>query len=416
MNKKYSLLVVLAFCYLVGFSQTSTFSPYSIFGLGDIEWNGTGKTRLLGGTGIGLKSDGYLNIVNPASFSSLDSNTFILEASILGSSTNYSYSDLDLRLNTTNFNSFALGFQAANWWAISFGFKPYSHTGYSITTEEDLEGTPYTYYTVFEGNGDVTQLFWGNSFNLLKGLSIGANLSYIFGTIDKEEHIQLTSINSDEDIITRSKHVQNVFIDFGLQYTLSLEKWDHTLGLIYSPKQQLICDETFSYYSSSMDSTRVEEQDGEADFWVPEKFGVGYSIYNKEKNFKIAVDYQFEKWDEIEYEDVTSSVDLKDLHRASLGFEYQPDPKDRGNYFNRINYMFGLYYINSNLSYKRRQVTDLGLTIGAGLPVGEKTYIFVGGEVGHRGNFNGGLIQEDYYKFNLAFSLKDTWFSKSKYR
>ncbi len=415
MNKKYSLLAVLTFCYLIGFSQTSTFSPYSIFGLGDIEWNGTGKTRLIGGTGIALKSDGYLNVVNPASYSAIDSNTFILEASVLGTSSNYYYSDLDLRMNTTNFNSFALGFQATKWWASSFGLKPYSHTGYSITTENDLEGTTSSYYTVFEGSGDITQLYWGNSFSY-KGLSLGANFSYVFGTIKKEEHIQLASLTDDEDIITRAMHVRNVFMDFGLQYTQSFEKWDHTIGLIYHPKQYLVCDETDSYYSSSMDSTRIEEKFGEANFWVPEKFGAGYSFYNKEKHLKLAVDYQFEKWSDIEYENITSNIKLTNLHRASIGFEIQPDPTDRSNYLKRINYMVGAYYVNSNLRYKSNQVTDFGFTLGAGLPVGEKTYIFVGGEVGHRGNLTGGLIQEDYYKFNLAFSLKDNWFTKSKYR
>ncbi|MBO7272918.1 MAG: hypothetical protein J6U89_08595, partial [Bacteroidaceae bacterium] len=55
-------------------------SPYSRYGLGILANQSLGINRQMGGLGYGLRSDSYINIVNPASFSQADTLTMLFEA------------------------------------------------------------------------------------------------------------------------------------------------------------------------------------------------------------------------------------------------------------------------------------------------------------------------------------------------
>ena len=51
------------------------------------------------------------------------------------------------------------------------------------------------------------------------------------------------------------------------------------------------------------------------------------------------------------------------------------------------------------------------MTFGIGLPVG-LSKINLGFEFGKKGTTNQNLIQENYFNFNVGFSLNDLWFRK----
>ena len=55
-------------------------SPYSRYGLGILANQSLGVNRQMGGLGYGLRSDSYINILNPASFSQADTLTMLFEA------------------------------------------------------------------------------------------------------------------------------------------------------------------------------------------------------------------------------------------------------------------------------------------------------------------------------------------------
>jgi len=59
-------------------AQTATMSPYTQFGLGLIERQGNAMSRGMGGTGYALRDPYSINHLNPASYSAVDSLTFIL--------------------------------------------------------------------------------------------------------------------------------------------------------------------------------------------------------------------------------------------------------------------------------------------------------------------------------------------------
>src|SRR5574344_829495 len=44
-----------------------TFTPYSLFGIGEIERQGTAFNRAMGGIGVGIRDNRFINYLNPAS-------------------------------------------------------------------------------------------------------------------------------------------------------------------------------------------------------------------------------------------------------------------------------------------------------------------------------------------------------------
>lgn len=74
---------------MASYAQSGTNSPYSQYGLGVLSENAGGFSRGMNGLGLGFREHNQLNVLNPASYSSVDSLSFILDAGISGQITNY---------------------------------------------------------------------------------------------------------------------------------------------------------------------------------------------------------------------------------------------------------------------------------------------------------------------------------------
>jgi D-ribose pyranose/furanose isomerase RbsD len=62
------------------------------------------------------------------------------------------------------------------------------------------------------------------------------------------------------------------------------------------------------------------------------------------------------------------------------------------------------------------QLDEIVLSFGFGLPIqNQKSRIDMSFEFGKQGTTNKNLIQENFFRFRLGFSLKDAWFSRPKY-
>ena len=85
MNKLKYIIVSATLLGLFGHSQSNnlTGSPYSLFGLGVESNSGTGRNSGLGKTGIALDGNYGINLYNPASFATLNSDEFILDLEAL---------------------------------------------------------------------------------------------------------------------------------------------------------------------------------------------------------------------------------------------------------------------------------------------------------------------------------------------
>ena len=107
-----------------------TFTPYSMFGVGDLVRPGTTLNRSMGGIGAGLRDNRFINYLNPASASARDSLSFMLDFGIMQS--NYIDSDGTHKsaYNALSMNHILMSFPIWKTSAMQLGIIPYSHLGY----------------------------------------------------------------------------------------------------------------------------------------------------------------------------------------------------------------------------------------------------------------------------------------------
>lgn len=412
-NKTFILGFVLLIITQFSFSQNNTNSPYTRFGYGDISDSNSGEQRAMGGLSLGARPKYGINTVNPASYSVVDSMTFMFDVGV--SALVSRFSDAKVSSQKMNANLEYISMQFPLWKNIGFsaGLLPYSFSGYSFSTTSHLPLATYpdTVKTTqnFYGNGGVNQVYSGLSINLFDHLSLGLNAYYMFGS----------SINSRElrfgrDDFYRSYQIDSIVVNsfrfrYGLQYYNTFgKKHFFSLGAIYEMKQKFNAE--FSESTGSVDQERTPYMVVNKEFEMPEMFGVGIQ-YTYDNHLTLGFDYTLQKWADAKYLGVTDT--LNNRSKIVFGAEYLPNLKSR-KYLDQIRYRAGI-----NLSepyYKidgKTQPKNFGITFGIGLPLkNSATVLNATVEYGKIGN--PGLLREDYFKFTLNATFNENWFFKRK--
>ena len=84
------------------------FTPYSIFGIGDIFTQGSAYNKGMGGVGIATRNKRYINYLNPASITARDSLAFMADMSVNQSNRYFRQGDMSSANNTFNVNSITI--------------------------------------------------------------------------------------------------------------------------------------------------------------------------------------------------------------------------------------------------------------------------------------------------------------------
>jgi hypothetical protein len=112
----------------------------------------------------------------------------------------------------------------------------------------------------------------------------------------------------------------------------------------------------------------------------------------------------------------SSNVEYGKYGSVSLGGYYIPNYNSFSSYAKRVVYRGGLKYEKTGLVVKSESINDIGLTLGLGLPItGSFSNLNLGFELGKRGAANAILVQENYAKISVGFSLNDKWFQQRKF-
>ena len=173
--KLFAIILVLTIpACIYGQSSSSTSSPYSRYGFGTMSGTSFGRGDAMGGIGIGTRSSYQINTANPASYTSIDSLTFLMQFGIEAKFIKSVTTESENVRNNINFNHLTFAVPITNWWAGSFGLLPYASKGYNINSADGkLDLMSISSYT---GSGTLTKAFIGNAFRLGKNLSLGVNL------------------------------------------------------------------------------------------------------------------------------------------------------------------------------------------------------------------------------------------------
>lgn len=399
-------------------------SPYTRYGLGQLSSMETGTSKGMGGTGIGLRNSNQINLLNPASYSSVDTLTFLMDIGLSLHNANFSEGNMKMNARNTTFDYFAIQYRLMPKLGMSLGLMPISNIGYNYSNStiinkgdgtnngEDQINSTNVYY----GNGGLRQIVMGLGWEPIQGLSVGANFSYIYGEIYHYIHNQY----NDPAINTMTKQystdITTYKIDLGVQYQFVSGKSRYTLGATYAlghPIDDVAYIQTMM--TSSTSTTANIKKDTVPSFSIPTELGAGIS-YNYDNRLTIAADYSMQQYSRVKFFDMPGA----DRHRASLGVEYTPNSLHR-NLFKRAHYRAGLHYSTSHFMIQHdagytKGPHEYGISVGIGLPImnryNNKTIINISGQAVRVEPQVPGMITENYLRLNIGLSFNERWFDK----
>lgn len=428
------LTVAVLFAAFVGSYAQDTaygaYSPYSIFGVGDINRPGSAYNMGMGGVGVAVRSNRYINFVNPAAVTARDTLAFMANFGLYSDNKVFSQSNIKSVNNTFNIGDLAISFPIWRSSAMMIGITPYSNTGFGTSfkyTDPDVIGNVGNIDFTAEGNGSVYKFFAAAGVTFFDRLSLGAEMDYYFGRISKTYDTTISdasyvSINNNNII-----RLSAVGGKFGIQYEQPLgSEASLAIGATYSTSANL-----HGYYEDSrlsVGSTVTDTLYHNIDtigihkkVSIAPEIGVGVSFKYGDR-FMAAFDYSRSDWTATGVElisgfNISSSPFSTAVSESfRFGMEFVPNRNDIRYYFNRVAYRAGAYYKNDYYLMNGEKVPSMGITFGATFPI-FRLYngLTVGFELGQRGALHNSMIRERYFNFSIGVNIFDIWFQKPRY-
>lgn len=417
----------LAFGFKAGAQETDalgTYTPYSLFGIGDIQKQGTAFNAGMGGIGIGVRDNRFINYLNPASITERDTLSFMLDFGLVQKNIYNTDDKVESAFNTANMQNIIFTAPIYRKSAFIVGITPYSSIGYKFQSKEQNQELIAKYGDIsYEkyGTGSINQFFLGAAMDISKNFSVGAELIYYFGALNRYSNVSFDSDASVRNINTGWDYdVKALSGRVGVQYFGKIAKNTVlTAGATYRMKSELDGDYTsyaIATSSSTMDTVKLVTTPGYK-VEIPSEFSAGFSIKKRDK-WMVGFDYTRQNW-EGSFFGETPGVDFKPSAANSfrVGFEFIPNRYDIRYYLKRATYRFGAYYDQSYVNIGGNQVNAAGITLGMTLPVFRwYNAITWSVDLGQRGSLDNGMVRERYVQLNLNFNLHDMWFIKKRYQ
>lgn len=425
-----SVFLIISVCASAQSGTYGAYSPYSIFGIGNISKEGTAYNKSMGGVGIANRNKRFINYLNPAAVTSRDSLSFMADFGLSESNTVYSQGDIRSAKNTFNIYNFVMSFPIYRSSAFMVGITPYSDVGYdfsSIETDQDIIGQTGNITYDSYGTGSVYQLFAGAGATFWKRLSLGAEVIFLFGNLDKVTNMNYSnssyrSLNSGNELTIRG-----VTGKFGLQYEQKLGgNISMCIGATYrmgSKVRGYATDYRYANQSSVSDTLRFSiDTLKNSGVSFGDELGIGVSIKGGDR-WCAEFNYLRSDWRKTGMDTATGFASVGDAAFSTTvsnsfraGFEIVPNRNDIRYYLRRCAYRAGVYYDQAYYKLDGNNVNSMGITLGITLPV-FRWYngISLGVDLGQRASKRNNMIRERYATFTVGFNIHDIWFQKPRY-
>lgn len=424
------------------YSQSITAEPASFYGLGEMSAKGHGIFDALGKNTINVFDSSILNHYNPATYNRLSKGATLYTVSLHSRQSWYSNASTQQFAATPMVEQFTLGFKIRKQMGMSFGLRPFSARGYQIA-ETIFTGLDSIYY-IYNGKGAIQDLYLGYSLGLIEKpttkWAIGANASYLFGTLINERTSELLTGSTNAGGLERNSLVMRAFYtEFGTYFTQQLGK-KHSIGLsaVYQPALNLGADFQKELYSSatigvpaSFDTILVSSDAFSAQLSESMQFGFNYAWklptykrQTRELHPQLQLFGSLSQFGAMRQNaSLITGFDQQAYQRISFGMQYQPELKVVENIatlkgFEKMTYRFGYYqqtlpYTNNNIQY-----SEQGITLGVGIPLLAQVSLSslnVGLTLGQR-TLESGIWKEQFigarFSLIMAPSNFEKWFRK----
>ncbi len=404
------------------------YSPYSIYGIGDLYKQGGANTKGMAYIGLASRNKRFLNHINPAAVSARDTLAFLAD---LGMDLNlglYRQGNIYSSSNIVNVSNISFSVPIYKKLAFYLGLSPYSSVAYNMRS---FNGSPEviartgTFYNSVNGRGSLYNLYSGIAYTLWNKYSLGLELNYYFGNITKSSNILFQNSSYRNFNHSYNMKLSALAPKIGFQYEENVIKdYKIILGVTYKPSVKLAGDMENVYISSiqqRVDTVKIDNKSA-----LTPKLGneiaLGLSL-NKSDKFFIEFDYILSDWRNSNMDKILGFSNYSDVkfqssisHSFRLGLEYTPNIIDTRYYSKRMSYRLGTYYNTSYYNINGTNLNSIGITLGATFPI-FRFYngISVAFDFERRQSPLDNLVKEYYATINISFNINDLWFIKPKY-
>ena len=390
-------------CSLHLFAQgTGTSSPYSRYGYGTLADQSISAGYAMGGLGYGLRKPASINPLNPASYSGVDSLTFLFDMGVDFQS--YNMKDAESRQSGSggNIKNINMLFSLGKGFAFSGGILPVSYVGYHLGRPYGPGSNAQIEYT---GTGGLHKVYGGLAYEY-KNFSIGTNLGYLFGNLEYYTLLlpEGGTVGVSQDSVVISSH--DFSYSVGVQQIVPINKTTHAvLGVVYTPKLKMAAKGREANWING----ELNYVGTSGSYEMAQSIGAGVSLV-KDARWTVGADVLWENWADAQIKGVTDS--LNNRLKYTVGGEFIPNARSR-NYLNRIQYRLGGYYANSYITTdKGTQYDEYGVRLGFGLPVYNRSVLHVAFDYSKIAPSVKADLTENYFKVTLNYTFNEIWFRK----
>lgn len=414
--------------------------PYSQFGIGisDLPFN-MGMASRMGGAVYTRSGNNYVNPFNPASYASIERESFVFDMGLNIQLTTLRDNNNSLYDADGNLGYLAIAMPVTGWWKVGAGLMPYTTVDYESVSQSSYMDSG-SVKTVYDGTGGGSLVFLGSAFNIPAGrtrtLQAGFNLGLLTGSVERAISFDFQGNDSTYYIDSRryrQTRLANFIFDFGIQLRQQLgEKYTLGIGLVYKPYRDMtVRDKALIYTYHATDQTLIDtvfpEPGGDPGYRSrleqSQTFGIGISI-ERNKRWQAAIDATFASWADMRYtEDTahavlgTSAISYGPYSRYSLGIEKMGD-MDATAYIGRVSLSAGVHVtqgaLRLNLGGNEERIDEWGVGIGATLPM-RKGRSLLTLSMAYTTLGNRDILQRDALTIGISISSCERWFVKRKY-
>lgn len=420
---KKNVVAIVCFIATIANAQDGSVSPYSFFGLGDLRSSSTVENQMMGGIGVYADSI-HANLQNPAAYGKLRLTVY---------TAGISYQQLTLKSTSAEENNqlatldyLSLGFNVAKGVGIGFGLTPFTSIGYNIISES-VSGNNAAVLSSFSGTGGLSRVYTSIGYQITENLSIGATANFNFGTLDNQRTQEVDGVQFGT-FDNRESRVNGLDFNYALNYTPTIkDKYTLYSSIRVNTQANLTSRNTQEIGSFSrvtngnietieVDLAAIGLQNTSLQIPTTTTLGIGFG---EERKWFLGAEYSFQGLSSFTNEFIEiDNFSYEDASTFALGGYYVPDYTSFTSYLKRVTYRAGVRMDNTGMIVNNTEINDFGITFGVGLPLssaaGGFSNINVGFELGRRGTTDANLIQENYFRVNVGFSLNDKWFGKRK--
>lgn len=438
-----ALVAMAAFIPSATKAQNGFNIPFSQYGIGtnDIP-NNMPSSLGMGGVVYSRASRNTINPFNPASYAAVETESFVFDIGINIQSCVLRNDAHRLTDADGNLAYLTIAFPITKWWKTSAGLLPYSIVNYeSVQTQKDPLSLSDV-KTIYAGNGGVSQLYWGNGFNIGNRLSVGFNINYLYGSIMRAISYNFAGNDSTFYHNSRSQKntlVSNLLFDLGLQYVQPIGS-NHTLHFgitCRTPRAMKVNDQSLCYTYHSFAASEylfdtIFPASGQSDtykssLFQPLSIGAGLALERNDR-WEVDVDGYYSPYSGLKYEEDptynlfgSSALRYTPNYRFAVGGEWKGNP-GATTYWGRIGISAGIYYNHAKLALLTSAsqnsdpmaINETGGGLGFKLPM-RKGQSLLTISIGYSSIGTTQLLRRDVLTFGLSVGSCERWFVKRKY-